>query len=165
MLIPVINWIPFDKNNPPKDLVMESSYLIFLKEDDYDNGATWEYSVDVATPYGRYLDDFWDTENDWKEGQRVEVLAYAEFPYGKKKEELVDTDFLKERLHVLLKVYEEKVREDVIEELLKELCIGCAYLNGTKCEIKGGCPCSIGQSEIIRSANKVLEQLKEQKNE
>lgn len=56
-------------------------------------------------------------------------------------------------------------RADAIAELLKELCIGCAYLKGTKCEIKGGCPCSIGQSEIIRSANKVLEQLKEQTNE
>lgn len=62
----------------------------------------------------------------------------------------------------LLEQY-EKGRADAIAELLKELCIGCAYLNGTKCEIKGGCPCSIGQSEIIRSASKVLEQLKEQK--
>lgn len=57
----------------------------------------------------------------------------------------------------------EKGGADAIEELLKKLCIGCAYLKGTKCEIKGGCPCSIGQSEIIRSANKVLKQLKEQK--
>ena len=40
-----------------------------LKEDDYNNGATWTYSVDVATPYGRYISDLWDTEIDWDEGQ------------------------------------------------------------------------------------------------
>lgn len=91
-LEPKINWIPFDKNNPPENLVMDTQYLIFLREDNYDKGATWTYSVDVATPYGRYLDDFWDTENDWKEGQIVEVLAYAEFPYEQKEEELVRPD-------------------------------------------------------------------------
>lgn len=66
--------------------------------------------------------------------------------------------------HEQMEEHDKKVRADAIEELLKKLCIGCAYLKGTKCEIKGGCPCSIGQSEIIRSANKVLEQLKEQGN-
>ena len=89
-LEPQINWLPFDKCMPPADLCSDTQYLIFLREDDYDNGATWHYSVDIATPYGRYLDDFWDTENDWKEGQRVEVLAYAELPYYQKEEELVD---------------------------------------------------------------------------
>lgn len=88
MLEPKFNWIPFDKNNPPTNLCNDTNYLIFLREDDYDDGATWTYSVDIATAYGRYLDDFWDTENDWKEGQRVEVLAYAELPYWQKEEDL-----------------------------------------------------------------------------
>ena len=89
-LEPKFNWISFDKRMPPADLCSDTQYLIFLREDDYDNGATWTYSVDIATPYGRYLDDFWDTDHDWKEGQRVEVLAYAELPMHQKEEELVD---------------------------------------------------------------------------
>ena len=90
MKVPKINWIPFDKNNPPTDLLDEKEYLIFLREDDYNNGATWTYHVDIATPYGSYLDNFWNTTNDWDEGQIIEVLAYAETPYGLKKEDLVD---------------------------------------------------------------------------
>ena len=34
--------------------------------------------------------DFWDTFNDWDEGQRIEVLAYAELPYCLRECELVD---------------------------------------------------------------------------
>ena len=80
MKLPKINWVPFDRNNPPIDLCDVETYLIFFREDDYDDGATWTYHVDYATAYGSYLDNFWDTENDWDEGQRIEVLAYAEFP-------------------------------------------------------------------------------------
>lgn len=92
MKIPKINWIPFDKNNPPTfdDICECDRYLILLREDNYDNGATWKYSVDTANPFGSYLDNFWDTHNDWDEGQRVEVLAYAEMPYYLNEEELVD---------------------------------------------------------------------------
>ena len=89
MKIPKINWIPFDKNNPPSDLCPMEKYLIFFREDDYDDGATWSYYVDYAEPFGDYLDNFWDTENDWDEGQRIEVLAYAEFPYCLKEKDLV----------------------------------------------------------------------------
>ena len=80
MQYPEFNWIPFDKNDPP-NLSLDETYLILLREDNYDDGKTWTYSVDFATPYGSYIDDFWDTENDWCEGQRVEVVAYAELPY------------------------------------------------------------------------------------
>jgi NTP pyrophosphatase (non-canonical NTP hydrolase) len=85
--IPKIKWIPFDSNNPPANLNPDETFLIFLREDDYNNGASWHYSVDVASPYGDYLDNFWTTENDWLEGQRVEVLAYARFPYYQKETE------------------------------------------------------------------------------
>lgn len=88
-LEPKIDWIPFDRRIPPVDLSSDTHYLIFLREDEYDDGITWHYSVDIATPYGSYLDDFWDTEIDWKEGQKVEVLAYASLPYYQKKEELL----------------------------------------------------------------------------
>ena len=87
--VPKINWIPFDKNNLPRDL-MYDDYLILLREDNYDDGETWRYSVDKAKPYGDYLDDFWDTDNDWHEGQKIEVVAYAEFPYFLEESELVE---------------------------------------------------------------------------
>lgn len=90
MKIPKINWIPFDRNNPPTSLFDEQDFLVLLREDNYDNGATWRYSVDVATPCGSYIDDFWDTVNDWREGQRVEVVAYAEFPGYLKESDLVE---------------------------------------------------------------------------
>lgn len=92
MKIPYFNWVPFDKNNPPTGLCLCREYLIFLREDNYDDGATWNYSVDIATPYGSYLDNFWDTENDWDEGQKIEVLAYAELPYSVKENDLIGTE-------------------------------------------------------------------------
>lgn len=90
MKIPKINWIPFDRNNPPIDLCDDENFLILLREDGYNNGANFRYSVDVATPYGSYIDDFWDTDNDWCEGQRVEVVAYSRFPSYLKESDLVD---------------------------------------------------------------------------
>ena len=60
----------------------------FFRSDNYDNGASWTYHTDCAEPFGDYLDNFWDTENDWYEGQQIEVLAYAEFPCWLKEEDL-----------------------------------------------------------------------------
>lgn len=70
MKVSKINWIPFDKNNPPANLDGEVNYLILLKDDEWSHGKTWKYNVDIASPYGSYIDDFWDTENDWLEGTR-----------------------------------------------------------------------------------------------
>lgn len=82
MKYPEFNWIPFDKNNPPANISLDGIYLVIIREDDYNDGKTWHYSVDITTPFGSYIDDFWDTQNDWCEGQRrVEVVAYAELPY------------------------------------------------------------------------------------
>lgn len=80
MLIPKINWTPFDKNNPPMNINGEADYLIFLREDWTNTGQNWIYHIDVTQPYGTYLDNFWDTTNDWDEGQLIEVLAFAELP-------------------------------------------------------------------------------------
>ena len=90
MKIPKINWIPFNRNNPPTDLFYEERCLILLREDYYNNGVSFIYSVDVATPYGSYIDDFWDTDNDWCEGQRVEVVAYSRVPVYLKESDLID---------------------------------------------------------------------------
>lgn len=92
MKIPKFNWIPFDKNHPPTDLLEDKEYLILLREDNYDNGATWSYHVDIATAYGSYLDDFWNTTNDWDEGQRIDVLYYCELPYYLKEEDLIESE-------------------------------------------------------------------------
>lgn len=92
MKVPKINWIPFDKDNLPMDLDYEEIYLILLREDDYDNGATWAYHVDTALPYGTYLDNFWDTEHDWDEGQLIEVLGYAELPCYLKEIDLIESE-------------------------------------------------------------------------
>lgn len=88
-LFPKINWISFDKNNPPKDIPPDTECLIFLREK---YAEEWEYSVDIAIPYGKYLDDFWNTNVDWKEGQNVEVLAYAQLPYAQKESELIKVE-------------------------------------------------------------------------
>ena len=92
MKIPKFNWISFDENKPPCDLIEEKEYLILLREDNYNNGATWTYHVDVATPYGSYLSNFWNTTNDWDEGQKIEVLAYCDLPYCLKEEDLIDKE-------------------------------------------------------------------------
>lgn len=91
MKVPKINWIPFDRNDLPADLEMyPAEYLILLREDDYNDGYTWTYHVDRANAWGSYLEDFWDTTIDWDEGQRIEVLAYAEFPSYLKESDLVE---------------------------------------------------------------------------
>ena len=90
MKVPKINWIPFDKDNPPSGLSPVEKYLIFFRSDNYDNGASWTYLTDCAEPFGDYLDNFWNTENDWFEGQQIEVLAYAEFPCWMKEDDLCE---------------------------------------------------------------------------
>lgn len=90
MKLPKINWIPFDRNNPPSDLGSMEKYLIFFREDNYDDGATWTYHTDYAKPYGDYLDNFWTPQYDWDEGAQIEVLAYSDFPCWLKEEDLVE---------------------------------------------------------------------------
>lgn len=83
MKIPEIKWIPFDKDKPsdiPVSVNGETRYLIFFRENMCDYYDSQWYHVDIATPNGSYLGNFWDTENDWDEGQTIEVLAYAELP-------------------------------------------------------------------------------------
>lgn len=87
MKVPKIKWKKFTPGDPEiLDLCPFTKYLVLIEEGDYDNypfGVYDEhhsYSVDVATPFGSYLDNFWDTEYDWDEGQGLKVLAYAELP-------------------------------------------------------------------------------------
>lgn len=95
MKVPKIDWIPFDRSDPPVNLDGAANYLVLLRDDEWSHGKTWRYNVDIASPYGSYIDDFWDTENDWIEGNQVEVVAYAEFPYGLKESDLVEDGWYK----------------------------------------------------------------------
>ena len=93
MKVPKINWIPFDKDNLPDipvSMYGKTNYLIFFREDARYDDIKWLYHVDIATPNGSYLGNFWDTEIDWDEGQKIEVLAYAELPTGIKEYKLVE---------------------------------------------------------------------------
>lgn len=36
------------------------------------------YAVDFAHSFGDYIDGFWDTYNDWCEGQEVHITHWAE---------------------------------------------------------------------------------------
>ena len=94
MKIPEIKWIPFDKDKPsdiPVSVNGETRYLIFFREAYLFAGYNgYKYHTDIATPNGSYLGNFWDTENDWDEGQTIEVLAYAELPYYMNESELME---------------------------------------------------------------------------
>lgn len=71
------------KKNPPVIPVSvygDEKYIIFFREVMSFDDSLWWYHTDIATPNGSYLGNFWDTENDWDEGRKIEVLAYAKFP-------------------------------------------------------------------------------------
>ena len=88
-------------------------------------------------------EDIDDVFNDVYELGRADAFKEIAYSDGVKKEEFEILAY-------------NKGRAEAIEELLKSICIGCAYLNGTKCEYKLNCPCSISQAIVIREANKVL---------
>lgn len=43
-------------------------------------GEPWEYFTDIAASNGRYIDGFWDTFNDWIEGNEVHITHWMNFP-------------------------------------------------------------------------------------
>ena len=81
VLKPKLDWKPFDISNPPDDLSMsDDSYLILIADYDYNptEDTVPNYYIDIATAYGSYIDDFWNTSNDWDEGQVLHVVSYCE---------------------------------------------------------------------------------------
>lgn len=54
-------------------------YLIVIKHK-YPSDKEWQYEVDVASSGGTYLDGFWDTWNDWDEGQELHVTHWMRMP-------------------------------------------------------------------------------------
>lgn len=81
MKIPKLDWIPFTPDNPPVDLDGdEDAYLVLIEDRGYPPhylNEPCEYFIDIATAYGSYLDNFWDTANDWWEGNDIHVIAYC----------------------------------------------------------------------------------------
>ena len=73
-----INWISCGERLPE----IGDSYLVLIKQK-YDWEKEWEYYVDVAYNDGSYIDDYWDTFNDWIEGQETHVIYWAEIPFPK----------------------------------------------------------------------------------
>ena len=68
-------WVPVSERLP--DDINE--YLIVIKHK-YECEKKWQYDVDVATSNGSYLNNFWDTDNDWDEGQEIHVTHWQPLP-------------------------------------------------------------------------------------
>ena len=69
-------WISIEENGLPKD---GDDYIVAGKY--RYQGEDWEYFVDVAGSHGDYIDNFWDTFNDWDEGQEeIHITHYMPMP-------------------------------------------------------------------------------------
>lgn len=80
MLRTEINWIPCEERMPDTNSCGE--FLVIVKEEDILTGG-WNYGIDLAW-FGTYIDNFWDTCNDWCEGQEVHITHWAEIEVPKK---------------------------------------------------------------------------------
>lgn len=56
-----------------------ASYLVVVEEK-YPHETEWNIHVDVAGSHGDYIDGFWDTFNDWNEGQEVHITHWMPLP-------------------------------------------------------------------------------------
>lgn len=54
-----------------------------------------------------------------------------------------------------VRINEIKSYNQALEDFLKEICIGCAYLNVLECNNPYKCPCSISQAEVVREVVKL----------
>lgn len=75
-------WIPCSERLPERiingDVETVQEFFVTVKE--RWPGEEWEYHTDVAEFPGDYIDDVWQTCNDWKEGQEVHVIAWMPLP-------------------------------------------------------------------------------------
>ena len=73
-LLKALRWISVKDRLPE----VVGSYIIAGKQ--RYPGEPWEYFTDVAESHGSYIDDFWDTFNDWIEGQETHVTHWMPLP-------------------------------------------------------------------------------------
>ena len=72
---PEQRWIPCEERLPE----IGDTYIVTgIQKDPHEK--EWHYFVDVASNYGDYIDDYWDTFNDWIEGQETHIVAWMPLP-------------------------------------------------------------------------------------
>lgn len=72
---PEPQWIPCKERLPE----IGDTYIVTgVQKDTHEK--EWHYFVDVASNYGDYIDDYWDTFNDWIEGQETHIVAWMPLP-------------------------------------------------------------------------------------
>ncbi len=69
-----IQWIDC-KERMPKSDKDGYEFLVIVEEKDEDKNCC-NYNIDLAW-FGTYIDNFWDTCNDWIEGQEVHITHWA----------------------------------------------------------------------------------------
>ena len=65
---------------PAAERVPEVGTYIVTGKQKYDWEYSWQYFVDVAYCPGNYIDNHWDTFNDWYEGQETHIIAWMPLP-------------------------------------------------------------------------------------
>ena len=70
-----IEWISCKERLPE----VGDGFLVIVREK-WHGDTDYCYAVDFAHSFGDYIDGFWDTYNDWCEGQEVHITHWAEIP-------------------------------------------------------------------------------------
>lgn len=73
--VQIMPWNDVKKGKPE----IGDSYIVTIRQK-YPEEKEWETHVDVASNYGTYIDNEWDTFNDWDEGQETHVTHWMEMP-------------------------------------------------------------------------------------
>lgn len=76
-------WIPCNERLPE----IGGTYIVTGIQK-YAHEKEWHYFVDVASSHGDYIDDYWDTFNDWVEGQETHIVAWMPLPKPYKMDEV-----------------------------------------------------------------------------
>lgn len=75
-------WIPCSEKLPKRIINgnVETVQEFFVTVKERWPGEEWSYHTDIAEFPGDYIDDIWQTYNDWREGQEVHVIAWMPLP-------------------------------------------------------------------------------------
>jgi len=70
-----MDWIPCSERLPegPQTCIVTGRQKYAYEKE-------WDYFVDVADSEGSYIDGYWDTFNDWDEGQETHIIAWMPLP-------------------------------------------------------------------------------------
>lgn len=69
-------WIPCSERLPD----VSGAYFVTGKQK-YSFEKEWQYFVDIGyTTCSEYMGEFWDTCNDWDEGQETHIIAWMPIP-------------------------------------------------------------------------------------